>query len=162
MSASGNANVRANWVDGALVLTDTAGNTLATLDTATVTFAAAATTLLGLGLTSTARTATSDGTGTGTIADGSGFITVTSADANNIIVLPTPTPGTIVFLANGATGYELRSSAPATVAINGGTGAAAESAIAASTLVIAVCTSATTWQAIGLAGTTLAAVEAAA
>ena len=31
-----------------------------------------------------------------------------------------------------------------------------------STMVIAVCTTATTWQAIGLAGTTLAAVEAAA
>ena len=49
-----------------------------------------------------------------------------------------------------------------TVAINGGAGANAESAVAANTMVIAVCTSATTWQAIGLAGTTLAAVEAAA
>jgi len=90
------------------------------------------------------------------------FITVTSANAAHIVVLPTPTPGTIVILRNGATGYELRSSAPATVAINGGAGADAESAVAASTMVIAVCTSATTWQAIGLAGTTLAAVEAAA
>ena len=68
----------------------------------------------------------------------------------------------IIILRNGATGYELRSSAPATVAINGGAGANAESAIAASTMVIAICTTATTWQAIGLAGTTLAAVEAAA
>ena len=111
-----------------------------------------------------ARTATADGTGTGTIAAAGllQFVTVTSDDANKIVVLPTPTPGTIVILRNGATGYELRSSAPATVAINGGTGANAESAIAASTMVIAVCTSATTWQAIGLAGTTLAAVEAAA
>ena len=112
----------------------------------------------------TARTATADGTGTGTIAAAGmiQFVTVTSANAAHIVVLPTPTPGTIVILRNGATGYELRSSAPATVAINGGTGASAESAIAASTMVIAVCTSATTWQAIGLAGTTLAAVEAAA
>lgn len=111
-----------------------------------------------------ARTATSDGLTTGTIADAGKlqFITVTSANANNIIVLPTPTPGTIVILGNGATGYELRTSAPATISINGGSGSAAESAIAASSLVIAVCTSATTWQAIGLAGTTLAAVEAAA
>lgn len=118
----------------------------------------------GLQFPSTARTATSDGLTTGTIADAGGlqFITVTSADANNIIVLPTPTAGTIVILRNGATGYELRSSATATVAINGGTGSAGESAIAASTMVIAVCTTATTWQAIGLAGTTLAAVEAAA
>lgn len=110
------------------------------------------------------RTATSDGLTTGTIADAGllQFITVTSANANNIIVLPAPTPGTIVILRNGATGYELRSSAPGTVAINGGAGAAAESAIAANTMVIAVCTSATTWQAFSLVGTTLAAVEAAA
>ncbi len=111
-----------------------------------------------------ARTATADGTGTGTIAAAGliQFVTVTSDDANKIIILPAPTPGTIVILRNGATGYELRSSAPATVAINGGAGANAEAAIAASTMVIAVCTSATTWQAISLAGTTLAAVEAAA
>jgi hypothetical protein len=114
--------------------------------------------------TTVARTATATGATTGTIADAGmiQFVTVTSDDANKIVVLPAPTPGTIVILRNGATGYELRSSAPATVAINGGTGASAESAIAASTMVIAVCTSATTWQAIGLAGTTLAAVEAAA
>ena len=111
-----------------------------------------------------ARTATADGTGTGTIAAAGllQFVTVTSDSAAKIIILPTPTPGTIVILRNGATGYELRSSAPATIAINGGAGADAESAVAASTMVIAVCTSATTWQAIGLAGTTLAAVEAAA
>jgi len=111
-----------------------------------------------------ARTATVNGSGSGTIADAGmlQFVTVTSDDANKIVVLPTPTPGTIVILRNGATGYELRSSAPATVAINGGLGANAESAIAANTMVIAVCTTATSWQAIGLAGTTLAAVEAAA
>ncbi|MDV7395630.1 hypothetical protein RZS08_29850, partial [Arthrospira platensis SPKY1] len=50
------------------------------------------------------------------------FVTVTSDNADKIVILPTPTPGTIVILRNGATGYELRSSAPATVAINGGTG----------------------------------------
>ena len=112
----------------------------------------------------TARTATADGSGTGTIAAAGllQFITLTSDDANKIVVLPAPTPGTIVILRNGATGYELRSSAPATVAINSGAGANVESAIAANTMVITVCTSATTWQAIGLAGTTLAAVEAAA
>lgn len=115
-------------------------------------------------LPSVARTATADGAGTGTIAAAGmlQFVTVTSDDANKIIVLPAPTPGTIVILRNGATGYELRSSAPATVAINGGAGANAESAIAANTMVVAICTTATTWQAISLVGTTLAAVEAAA
>lgn len=114
--------------------------------------------------TTAARTATADGTGTGTIADAGllQFVTVTSANAAHIVVLPTPTPGTIVLLAVGANGFELRSSAPATVAINGGTGASAESAIAANSLVMMVCTSATTWQGWDLAATTLAAVEAAA
>lgn len=92
-----------------------------------------------------ARTATADGLTTGTIADGSDFVTVTSADANNIIVLPTPTPGVVVTLRNAGTGYELRSSAPATVAINGGTGTAAESAIGANVLTRCVCGTATTW-----------------
>lgn len=111
-----------------------------------------------------ARTATADGLTTGTIAAAGllQFVTVTVSDANHIIVLPTPTPGTIVVLVNGGTGYELRTSAPATISINGGTGASAESAIAANTLVIAVCKTATAWAAFSLVGTTLAAVEAAA
>jgi hypothetical protein len=90
------------------------------------------------------------------------FITITSGDANHWVNLPAPVPGMILILINGATGYELRSSSPTTIAINGGTGAAAESAIAASTMVVAVCKTATAWAAFSLAGTTLAAVEAAA
>jgi len=113
-----------------------------------------------------AITATDDGTGDGTIADEGmlSFCTVDcDGDANHIFVLPTPTPGTIVIAAVGATGCEMRSSTPASVAINGGTGASAESAIAASTLVIAICESATSWKAFGIAsdGTT-AGIEAAA
>lgn len=119
-------------------------------------------TLLGLAISNTAVTATADGLTTAIIPDTASFVTVTSANVAHIVVLPAPTPGRIVILRNGATGYELRSSAPATVAINGGTGASAESAVAASTMVVAVCTTATTWQAISLVGTTLAAVEAAA
>jgi hypothetical protein len=82
---------------------------------------------------SEARTASADGTGTGTIS------------ANTDFVLPTPTPKVVVRLRNGATGYELRSSAPATVGINGGVGAAAESAIAANTYVVCECDTATSW-----------------
>jgi hypothetical protein len=109
-------------------------------------------------------TATSTGATTGTIAAAGllQFVTVVSGNANHIVVLPAPVPGTIIVLRNGATAYELRTSAPATVAINGGAEADAESAIAASTMVVAICTTATTWQAFSLVGTTLAAVEAAA
>lgn len=113
-----------------------------------------------------AITATDTGATTGTIADEGmlSFVTVDcDGDANHIVVLPTPTPGTIVVAAIGATGCEIRSSAPATVAINGGTGASAESAVAASSLVVFICESATSWKAFAIAsdGTT-AGVEAAA
>lgn len=112
----------------------------------------------------TARTATAaPGGTTGVIADGGGalqVIAVTSDDANKVITLPAPVAGNILVLINGATGYELRSSAPTTVLINGGTGGAnVESAVAASVIVILVCTSTTTWIGIALAQST---VEAAA
>ena len=112
-----------------------------------------------------ARTATADGLTTGTIAD-LGFIqhiTVTSASADDIIVLPTPTPGVQVILNVGANGFELRSSTPASVGINGGTGASAESAIPANSTVFMTCVSATSWKGFYMdADGDLAKVEAAA
>lgn len=115
---------------------------------------------------STARTATADGTGTGTIADGGGFdehITVTCDDANKIIILPTPVVGKKITIHNGATGYELRSNSPTTVAINGGTGADAESAIPANSTCFLVCVTATAWKGFFLdADSDVAKVEAAA
>ena len=110
-------------------------------------------------------TATAAGLTTGTIT-GVGmiqYVTVTSDSADKIIILPAPTPGRIVVLNNGATGYELRTSAPATIAINGGAEADAESAIAANSTVIAICISATAWKAIFLdADSDVAKVDAAA
>lgn len=92
-----------------------------------------------------ARTATVTGATTGTITVGTDIVIVTSDDANKIIVLPDAAIGTVIALINGATGYELRTHAPATVGINGGTGANAESAIPASMRVVAQRTSATNW-----------------
>ncbi len=117
----------------------------------------------GLLVGATARTATSAGLTTGTILTGETFISVTSAGANDIMILPAPTPGTIVILAVAATGYELRSSSPTTIGINGGTGADAESAIPANTTAILICESATTWKGLQMAiGGTLTLVEVAA
>jgi len=99
----------------------------------------------GLALKSEARTATATGATTGTISAGVTHVTVTATDANHIIALPAPVPGLKITLLNGATGYELRSSAPATIGINGGVGANAESAVAASTVVKVECVSATAW-----------------
>ena len=112
-----------------------------------------------------ARTATADGLTTGIIAAAGllQFVTVTSASADNIVVLPTATPGTIVVLSVAATGYELRTSNPATTGINGGTGVNPESAIGANTLAILICESATSWKGLQLGSDgTLAKVEVAA
>lgn len=91
------------------------------------------------------------------------FIVPTWVAADNIIILPSPQPGKIVIIAGAATGGELRSSSPTTVAINGGTGSGAESAVAANKMVIAICESSTSWKAFAIAsdGTT-AGLEAAA
>jgi len=91
-------------------------------------------------------TATSDGTTTGTIVDGTSIALVQdNDDANKIIILPTPTPGNIVWFTSEDTGYKLRSDTPASVAINGGTGASAESAVGANVVVRCFCNSATKW-----------------
>jgi len=84
-------------------------------------------------------------TGTSTIPSGAGFVTVTSADANYIVTLPTPVLGQVIHIMVGANGYELRSSDPATISINGGDGAAVESAVATNVLVRVVCVDATSW-----------------
>jgi hypothetical protein len=79
------------------------------------------------------------------------FVTPTWGAVDNILILPPAVPGRIVVIAGGATGGELRSSDPATIGINGGVGAAAESAIAASMMVIAICESATNWKGLTIA-----------
>lgn len=111
-------------------------------------------------------TATDDGSGTGTLRENllvQFVVPNWDGDATHILVLPSPKPGKVVIIAGATTGGELRTSAPATVAINGGSGAAAESAVAANQMVIAICESATSWKAFTIAsdGTT-AGLEAAA
>mgnify|MGYP006350744099 FL=1 len=87
----------------------------------------------------------------------------TWGSADNILILPEPVPGKIVIVAGAATGGELRSSAPSTVAINGGTGATAESAVAANQMVVAICESSSSWKAITIASNgAIAGLEAAA
>jgi len=108
---------------------------------------------------------TADGTGTGAITPGTQIATVTPADANHWVTLPEPVIGTLITLVStNTTGYEIRTSAPATVGINGGTGANAESAIAgaAGTMVQLLCVSATNWIAWSrVANGTLSVVEVA-
>lgn len=87
----------------------------------------------------------------------------TWGNANNILVLPAPDPGKIVIIAGAATGGELRTTNPATIGINGGVGADAESAISADMMVIAICESATNWKSFTIASNgVLAATQVAA
>lgn len=160
-------DIAARWASGGLEFYDkSTGTAVVGVDTTGLAMTGPiALAAAGFTMSAIARTATADGLTTGTIASGPmlQFITVTSAGANNIIVLPAPTPGTIVILHVAATGYELRSSAPATIGINGGTGADAESAIGANTTVVAICATATSWKAFQMGSDgTLAQVEAAA
>lgn len=100
----------------------------------------------GYQMTNTAITANDAGDGTAIIPDGGGFYTVDAdSDADHIVTLPTPTPGTVVWLQMDGTGCELRSDTPASVAINGGSGANAETAMDANKTYRAICTSSTTW-----------------
>jgi hypothetical protein len=46
----------------------------------------------------------------------------------------------------GANGCDMKSSAPATVAINGGVGASAKSAVAANSTCFMICITATAWK----------------
>lgn len=110
-----------------------------------------------------AVTATADGLTTGQISTAATHVTVTSANADHIVVLPAPVVGKQIVLHNGATGYELRTTSPTTIAINGGTGAAAESAIPANSTCFMTCVTATAWKGFFLdADSDVAKVEAAA
>lgn len=91
------------------------------------------------------------------------FVVPTWGNANNILILPSPQPGKIVIIAGAATGGELRSSDPATIGINAGVGVAAESAVSANMMVVAICESATNWKGFTIASNgTLAALQVAA
>ena len=96
----------------------------------------------------TAITATSDGATEGKIRQG-GFYRVSSTNNDHIVTLPAAIPGTVVYLnsvAETSEAYELRSSDPSTIAINGETGSNVESAIATGiALVRCICISSTAW-----------------
>ena len=79
------------------------------------------------------------------------FVIPTWGAVDNILILPPATPGRIVIIAGAATGGELRTTAPATIGINAGVGAAAESAIAANMMAILICESATNWKGLTIA-----------
>lgn len=103
---------------------------------------------LVMGAQAAARTYTIADATTAIIPDNGCYqhVTVTSANSAHLVTLPTPTPGTTIVLHVGSNGYKLRSSTPASIAINGGTGASASSTIAAESTCFMTCVSATSWK----------------
>jgi hypothetical protein len=113
-----------------------------------------------------AVTPTADGTGTGQIPPGAKIvIAASSGNADHIVTLPPPVVGKeILIFKAAATVFEMRTNAPATVGISGGTGATAEAATLVNSVMIRLtCVSATNWVGIGhVAASTATAIEAAA
>jgi hypothetical protein len=120
----------------------------ATVDADSITLTGAVTAVNGVQNATVAITATDDGSGTGTIPAGTAVALVNAnSDANHIVKLPAPVVGNIIhIIENGTTGYELRTTDPTSISINGGTGSSGESAIAgATTYIRCVCVSSTAW-----------------
>ena len=93
-----------------------------------------------------AVTVTADGLTTGIVSATARFVTVTSDDANKILTLPASVVGKILYIRNGVTGYEIRTTAASSIKINDVvSGSTNELAIPATALIKAVCVSATEW-----------------
>ena len=136
-----------NLTDGGTVAGAVTLSGAATLSS-TLDVTGATTFTLGAQSAAVTHVATDDGTGTGTIAAGTSVVSVNAdSDANHIIILPAPVIGNVIrLIETGTTGYELRTSAPASIGINGGTASNGESAVAgAITVTQCVCVSATNW-----------------
>ena len=120
------------------------GNTTLTHSSGKLALAGALTATGGIQSGATALTATSDGVA---IPAGTAVANITCPDANFVVILPAPVIGNVInIIETASTGYELRSSTPASIAINGGTAEGGESAIAgAITYVKCVCVSSTKW-----------------
>ncbi len=93
-----------------------------------------------------AVTATDTGATTGTIEATTTHATVTSSAASKQVILPAPVVGRTLVIHVGANGFDLKSSDPETIAINGGTGAGVKSAIAANSTCFLTCVSSTAWK----------------
>ena len=107
-------------------------------------FAGTVTATGGVQSVAKALTATEGGVA---IPAGTSVANITCPDANFIVILPAPVIGNVINIIEATSnGYELRSSAPSTIAINGGTAEGGESAIVgAITYVKCVCVSSTKW-----------------
>lgn len=102
--------------------------------------------LFGTAFTDRTQAITTSGSAAVAIRPDVDHVTVTSGGAGHEVKLPAPVVGKKLVIHVGATGFDLQSSDPATIAINGGTGSGYESPIAANSTCFLVCVSATAWK----------------
>ena len=133
-------------IDAGILDIDVTGAT--TIDADSIMLTGAVTAVNGVQNATVAIEATDNGSGNGTIPAGTATALVNAnSDANHIVILPAPVVGNIIhIIENGTTGYELRSTDPTSIAINGGTASGGESAVAGTvTYLKCVCVSSTSW-----------------
>jgi hypothetical protein len=95
-----------------------------------------------------AATATADGLTTGLLTATDGIVTITSVAATSWVTLPdaaTVPIGKKMYLWIGANGCEVRTPATSNQTINGGDADSNEAAMAANSMAILICVSATGW-----------------
>ncbi len=149
-AASGNTAIAGtlNTVGDFSVATNKATIAAASGNTAlagTLSVAALLTATLGVELTPATATATATGATTGTVAAGQTWVTAgNGGDANNIVKLPVPVAGRPVIIATTGA-LEVRTDTPASVSINGGSGASAESALPSGCVAVFLPVSTTAW-----------------
>lgn len=139
--------------DGKILVGGSDGDADAVTPTGDVTITNTGVTAIGAGKVTPAMssqaeavTVTADGLTTGIVSATARHVTVTSDDANKILTLPASVVGKILYIRNGATGYEIRTTAASSIKINDVvSGSTNECAIPATALVKAVCVSATEW-----------------
>lgn len=93
--------------------------------------------------TPTARTATADGTSTGAIAAGTSSVAVTCDSAAKYVTLPPPVAGNSIILNVGSNGFRLQTTDPASISINGISGASSYLQIPANSQAFVWCLSST-------------------
>ena len=136
-----------------ITITSTGATTIANTEVFTVngttTLTGAVTCTAGIQMGAISREPTADGTGTGLIATGTSFVTIVDpTQATDWITLPAPVAGTIIWIGciDDAAGFEVRTSDPATISLNGVTGENKESAVpSTATLLRLVCVSSNDW-----------------
>ena len=114
---------------------------------------------VGVTVSASSVTATASGSGSGLISYGVSFVSVTSSDSDYLITLPPSQSSTSACSVGhtmklfGSAGYKLQTSSPASISIQGTSGASCASTVASNVLLECTCTTGTSYVCISISGT---------